>query len=258
MKRALLALVVVVLAGAGCRVRTELAVDVLEDGSGTVAVSVALDADAVTAYPSLATDVRLDDLAEAGWTVSGPTEEADGLTWLRATKPFATPAEATEVLAEVAGTDGPFQGLAVTSERSFARTRFGFTGTVDFDAGLEDFTDDDLADALEGAPLGEPVEAIEARIGERLDEVFGVRVVVRLPGSVESNAPTDLVNGAAWEPPLSGDEPVTLRATGEVIRVPTLVAAGAAVVAAVAALVILATVVLRRRVKPRGRHASLT
>lgn len=244
--------------GAGCRVRTELAVDVAENGSGTVTVSVALDEDAVAAYPSLAEDIRVEDLTATGWSVTGPAEEDDGLTWIRVTKPFATPEDATAVLAEVAGAEGPFRDFRVTGERTFARTTYAFEGTVDFDAGLEDFADDALAEALDGQPLGRPVEELERIIGETVDEVFRVRVVVRLPGAVEANAPTRLVNGAAWEPRLSLDEPVVLRARGEIVRVGTLAAAGSGAVAGLAAVVIVVTAIVRRRIRPRGRHGQVT
>ena len=59
--RPLVALLAVVLLAA-CQVRTEVAVDVGEDGSGTVTVSVGLDPDAASRVPGL---------AEAG---PGPTE----------------------------------------------------------------------------------------------------------------------------------------------------------------------------------------
>nr|MBA2283188.1 hypothetical protein [Acidimicrobiia bacterium] len=207
--RALL-LALVVLAASACRIRTEVTVDVTDDGSGVVGVAVALDADATARVPGLAEELRLDDLLATGWTVTGPALEADGLTWIRATKPFATPEEAGRVLAEINGETGPFRGFAVTRERAFARTRFGFAGTIDFTGGLEQFGDQALGDALDGEPLGEDVSAIEARLGETIDEVFRFRVAVRLPGSVESNAPGDLANGASWEPRLSADAPVEL------------------------------------------------
>ena len=117
---------------AACQVRTEVAIDVADDGSGTVTVSVGLDPDAVTQVPDLSSELRLDDLRATGWDISGPDVEADGLTWVRATKPFGTAEEAGAVLAEIAGDDGPFQDFAVTRDRSFARTEYGFEGTVDF------------------------------------------------------------------------------------------------------------------------------
>jgi hypothetical protein len=246
-----------VLTCAACQIRTEVTFDIQEDGSGTVGVSVALDADAMSKAPGLAQELRFDDLEAAGWTITGPAPEADGLTWIRATKPFATPAEAGSILAEVSGDNGPFRGFAVTRERSFARTTFGFTGTVDFAGGLEAFGDEALADALDGEPLGEDVQAIEDRLGQRIDEVFRFQVLVRMPGEVTSNAPSTLENGAVWEPRLSADDgPLTLLATSEVVRTKTLVAVYAAIGFGALAVLVLASLLFRRRIKARGRHGA--
>ena len=89
MRRRLLALLAVVLLSA-CQIRTEVALDVAEDGSGTVTVSVGLDPDAASRVPGLEEELRIDDLEATGWTVTGPAVEADGFTWVRATKAFAS------------------------------------------------------------------------------------------------------------------------------------------------------------------------
>lgn len=257
---ALLALVLVV--AAGCQVRTEVAVDVGEDGAGTISVSVGLDDDAVSQVPDLASELRLDDLGATGWEISGPAEEADGLSWIRATKRFGTPEEAGSVLAEIAGDDGPFQDFEVTRSRSFAKTSYGFSGSVDFSKGLESFGDEALAAELDGQPLGESVAAIEERIGTVIDDAFTFRVAVRLPGSVDSNAPTHASNGAVWEPRLSEARAISLTASSEVTRTSSLVLTGVAVVAGLAAVLVAIGVPLsrrrrrRRRLAPRGRHAA--
>lgn len=259
--RPLLALLVVVLLAA-CQVRTEVAIDVAEDGSGTVMVSVGLDPDAASRFPGLADELRVDDLEATGWTITGPAVEEDGFSWVRATKPFATPEEAGAVLAEVAGADGPFRDFAVTRERSFARTEYGFRGVVDFSAeGLASFSDDALAAALDGEPLGESVEAIESRIGAAIDDAFTFRVAVGLPGDVESNAPTTASNGAVWEPRLSEGRAIELEASSEEVRTSTYAFVAAAVAGALALLVVAVVLPLRRArrrraLEPRGRHGA--
>lgn len=261
LRRPLLAVVALLLL-AGCQIRTEVAIDVAEDGSGTVTVSVGLDPDAAGRVPALADELRVDDLEATGWTVTGPAVEDDGFTWVRATKAFATPEEAGTVLAElaeIAGTDAPFRDFAVTRERSFARTEYGFRGTVDFAGGLEAFGDEALTQALDGEALGESVEAIEERIGQAIDDVFRFRVAVGLPGSVESNAPTSASNGAIWEPRLSEARAIELEATSEVVRTRSIVFAALAVAGVVGALTVGALVPLRRArrrraLAPRGRH----
>ena len=256
-RRALLALVFIVLAAAGCQIRTEVGVEVEEDGSGVVSVSVGLDEDAMSRVPGLEEELQLDDLRASGWEITGPTREADGFTWLRGTKRFDTPEEAGRVLAEVAGESGPFRDFVVTRERSFARTRFGFQGTVDFTGGLEAFGDEALAAALDGEPLGEDVAAIEERIGRAIDEAFTFRIAVRMPGDLtSSNAPTRADNGAVWEPRLSEGGPIELVATSEETRTTTIALVVAAAVAAVAAVAVLIGVP-RRRWRRLGRAGRL-
>lgn len=245
--RAAVAVLVIALA-AGCEVRTEVGVEVEGDGSGTVTVSVGLDDDAVSRVPGLEQELRLDDLRATGWEITGPAPEADGFTWIRGTKPFATPEEAGRVLEEVAGPDGPFRDFVVTRERSFARTEYGFRGVVDFTGGLEAFGDEALADALDGEPLGEDVAAIEERIGAAIDETFTFRVAVRLPGDLRSsNAPTEAGNGAVWEPRLSEGGPVELVAGSESVRTGSIALVALAGLAGLAAVAVLVGVPWRRR-----------
>jgi hypothetical protein len=252
----LVALVLAVVALAGCEVRTEVGIDVHEDGSGTVQIGLGLDDDALDRVPGIADELRIDDLRQAGWTVTGPAREADGLTWFRVTKPFGTAEEAGRILDEVAGTDGPFRSFRITRERSFARTRFGFTGDVDFAAGLESYSDPALTDALDGQPLGEAVADIERRIGASIDRVFTFRIAVRLPGDVSSNAPTKAGNGAVWQPRLSEPGPVHLEASSTTTRWSTILLTALAVAAAVAAVAILAWRPARRRRRRRAAHAA--
>ncbi len=254
--RTALVVVLAVVAVGGCRVRTEVGVDVADDGSGVVTVAVGLDPDAVARVGRLEDELRLDDLVATGWDISEPTEEADGFTWIRGSKPFATPEEAATVLAEITGEEGPFQDFGVTRERSFARTSYGFEGTVDLSGGLEEFGDDALAVSLDGEPLGEDVAAIEARIGAALDEAFTMRVAVRLPGDLTStNAPTRADNGAVWAPRLSEPGAIHLRAESEVVRTRTIALTAVAALALVAALAVAVGFPWRRR-RRRARHAG--
>lgn len=254
MSRALAALLAV-LALAACEVRTDVGIEVEEDGSGVVRVAVGLDDDAASRVPRLADELRVDDLEATGWEVAGPSEEADGYTWVRAEKPFATPDDAGRVLAELAPDRGPFRDFVVTRERSFARTSFEFDGTVDFTRGLETFGDEALAEALDGEPLGEDVAAIEERIGAAIDEAFRFRVAVVLPGDLQStNAPTEASNGAVWEPRLSEEGAIDLHATSRVVRTSTIALTAAAAAAGVAAVAVAVGIPWRRRL--RGSHAK--
>jgi len=247
----------VVLTATACQVRTTVAVDVAKDGSGTVMVAVGLDADALGRVPDLNDDgrsttadltglVRTDDLAAAGWHVTGPAGSADdGFVWIRATKPFGTPEEAGQVLAEVAGRDGPLRDLRVDRHDSFGRTRFTFAGTADLSGGLEAFGDEGLAAALEGEVLGQDPSAIEAELGQPLSEMFSLEVSADLPGDSKA---------AAWTPELGG-EPVDLAATGTVRDWWVLALTAVAVACGLALVAVVAVGLIRRGRSPATRPA---
>lgn len=229
--------------------QTEVAIDVADDGSGTVSVGVGLDPDATSRVPDLAAALRVDDLRAAGWDVAAPRIEDDGHTWVRASKPFADPEEAAVVLGELTGPDGAFRGFALDEQRSFARTTYELTGTVDLTGGLEAFTDEELAALLGGEPLGASVEEIEAELGEPLAEVYSLDLVVTMPdGSTTSYAPS-----------FADAEPTVVEASSTVWRPETLLFTGVAALA-VLLLVVVAIVtpirrsMRRRALRPRGRH----
>ncbi|MGH9191805.1 MAG: VOC family protein [Acidimicrobiales bacterium] len=246
----------VALVATACQVRTTVAVDVTEDGSGTVEVAVGLDADAVGRLPDLDDDgrstvadvarlVRTDDLAAAGWEVSepaaGPAAD-DGFVWIRATKPFGTPEEAGRVLGEITGADGPLRDLRVDRNEGFGGTRYTFEGTADLSGGLEAFGDDGLAAALEGEVLGEDAAAIEEELGQPLAEMFSLEISADLPG--DSTA-------TAWAPALGG-QPVEMAATGTVRDWWVLALAAVAVASGVGLVVLLLVRVLQRGRAPTG------
>jgi predicted enzyme related to lactoylglutathione lyase len=241
-----------------CQVRTTVAVDVVEDGSGTVTVAVGLDADALRRVPDVDDDgrstaadlgglVRTDDLAAAGWQVSEPTGSAadDGFVWIRATKPFGTPEEAGQVLGEITGTDGPLRDLRVGRDDSFARSHFTFEGTADLSGGLEAFGDEGLAGALQGEALGQDASAIEEELGLPLAEMFTLEISAELPGD---STP------AAWTPELGG-EPVDMAATGTVRDWWVLALSALAGACGLALVGVLAVRQLSRRRAPPTRPA---
>src|SRR6476646_4091408 len=78
------------------------------DGSGTVAVKVRLDAEAVqklTTGGSLASAVPLDDLRDAGWHVSTWKRTASGAT-ITLSHEFVGRAELARLLADLTGPNG--------------------------------------------------------------------------------------------------------------------------------------------------------
>ena len=230
--RAVAVVGLLVLASA-CRLELDVNVSVAEDGSGTVEVVVGVDPDGIERIGGdLEAVLEVDDLTEAGWAVEGPDVESDGYTRLRIRRTFADADEANAIFDDIAGESGPFQDFGVRRESSFATTEWGFTGQVDFSGGLEAFGDEGLAAELDGQPLGQSVVEIETQLGESLSRLIQVRVGVRLPGEVTSNATTKAVNGAVWQVGF-GDGPVDLEAEGKESRTTTWVAVGVALACAV-------------------------
>lgn len=246
MSRARRALLLAALALLGaCRLQVDVNVEVGEDGSGEVEVVIGVDDDALDRIGGdLAAVLDVDSLAEDDWVVDGPAEEGDGFTRVRIRHPFESPSDAADVFAFIAPDDGPFQDLAVTRDRSAFETKVGFTGRVDFSAGVP---------SVDGSDL-ESVEELEARLGDSLSRLVQVRVSARLPGDVTSNATTKADNGAVWQIGF-GEGSVDLEATGTTSRVGTVIAIGGAALAALL-LVLYALVRLAMRSGSSQRRAT--
>ncbi len=240
-----------------CRLELDVNVSVAEDGSGEVEVVVGVDPDGIERIGGdLGSVLEVEDLTEAGWVVRGPEVESDGYTRVRIRRTFADAEEADAIFSDIAGERGPFQDFAVRRESSFATTEWGFTGRVDFSGGLEAFGDDGLAAELDGQPLGLSVEELEAQLGEPLSRLIQVRVGVRLPGDVTSNATMQAPDGAVWQVGF-GDRTMALDAEGKESRTTTWVAVGVAVGCAILLLVYgLARLAMRSRAKRRADEVS--
>jgi hypothetical protein len=250
-RRGLLLVALLAIVGTGCKLELDVNVDVASDGSGIVEVVVGLDADAVDRVGGDAGAlVDVGELEDAGWVVDGPTTEADGYTRLRIRQPFATPQEAARVFAEIAGDEGPFRDFEVRRERSFAESRVAFSGYVDFASG---FGDRGPAAQVDGEPLGDSMEEIEAQLGDSLSRLIQVRVRVRLPGDVTSNATTKADNGAVWQIGF-GEGGVDLEAAGTQRRTTALVLVGVGVVGSVVLLGLL-VIRLAGRVLAKDRRS---
>ena len=236
-----------VLSTSACRVDVSVGIAANDRGGGEVRAQARLDGPAVAQLggPDPGDRIRLEDLERAGWDIEGPTMQDDGGLEIVATHPFDSPEEAEALVEDLGGDPGPLRSFVVSQRRTFLRTTTEFTGTVDLAAGLGAFTDPELQEALGAradAPLGVTTQALEQRLGAALDRLFGLQVAVRLPGKVESNAPTETANGAVWAPSL-GDE-VLLEATSEQWNVGNIVGAS---VALLSALALAAVMVSRRR-----------
>jgi hypothetical protein len=181
--RRLAVLGLLVMVAAGCQMQVAVDIQVADDGSGVVIVGVGLDDDALARVGDLQRQVRVDDLRVAGWEVSDPAKEPDGLTWVRASKPFADPEAAAGVMAELTGPGGAFRDFTVTREEDLLGVTTEVTGTVDLTGGPAVFSDEALANALGGDPFGGTLAAIEQEEGRPVSEMVDFQVTVSVPGA---------------------------------------------------------------------------
>ncbi len=217
---------VLVVVAAACRVDTTVDVVVADDGSGTVTVTVVADAEAVAAVPDAPDELRLDDLADAGWSVQGPTVDDAGALTVSATKAFGSPEELPVVLTEIAGPGSLFDGVELRLDRSFARTTYELTGRLDPAPDLESFGDEELAGLLAGQPLGRSVD--ELFDGVDPAEALGLTFSVTFPDDVAAESATVEGATATWSLRY-GDAPVDLAARGTVEDLRPRLWAGAAI-----------------------------
>ncbi len=245
MSRRFLPVLVALLAWAAtaCHVTIAAGIDVARDGSGRVTAGVGLDADALQEVGDPSTALRVDDIRRAGWEVEGPKKEDDGLTWVRASKPFADPEQAAAAMAELTGPDGPFRDLRLVRTKSLTRSKTTFTGTLDLSGGLGGLSDPDLTTALGDVELGLDVEGLRRRFGDALARTLTVQFTAGLPGKVTTNAPGHDGGRARWSPELG--QTARMEASSEALRINPAIPIGAA--AAVVVLAVALVVVLRRR-----------
>jgi hypothetical protein len=187
----------------------------------------------------LGASLDLDRLRADGWIVEGPTRGADGITELRVHHGFSEPAEAGTLIDELAGRNGPFHDFRLERSSSLWRTRWAFRGEVDLSKGARGLGAG--APSIDDAGLTQ----LREQLGASLDRLIQVRVGVRLPGDVSSNATTKADNGAVWKVHL-GDEPLDLRADGSSTRTSSVVLA---VLGVAAAVVLLVTLLIRLAIR---------
>ena len=242
------------LCGAACEIRTDVGITVDPDGSGEVAVAVTLDDEAVAQNPDLLAELELADLEAAGWEVRGPVSQEDGSTRITIRHDFGAPGEVGTLIDEIAGDDGPFRDFSLVRDDAFAETEYRFQGAVDFTSGAEALTEDPaLAEALGAQPAG----LIEDELGGDIEDVLAFRVALRLPGEVESNAPTETSDSAVWNPSVADGERVELSASSTVERGERIVWLVASAGAGAAAVLVVAIRVVRwQRARRPGHRAD--
>lgn len=188
MRAAVVALVVVVTCSA-CELRADVRIEAQPDGTGVVTVATGFDDEALARLGDPASRLRLDDLRQAGWAVSGPERRDDGFTWVQASKAFASVEEARLVVVEAVGDSAMVRDLDLVHSETDKADLYRMTGAVDLSRGLDAFADPGLADALGGDPFGGLLARVEAEEGRSVAEMVDVRVVASVGDQVQVLAP---------------------------------------------------------------------
>lgn len=172
---------------AGCSAQATLTLTVRNDGSGTAALRVTLDREAVRAAEGdgtpLAQRVRLDDLRQAGWSVAPWTNRPDGSATITVTKRFSAPGQIAGITRELSGSGGPLRGVHAARDPVAVGLahRFSVAGTIDLGAATPGIpADAALVARLTGQHVD--VNAVEADLAGRLHSSVSVRVVIAVPG----------------------------------------------------------------------------
>ena len=183
-----------------CQLDVVLDVDVEPDGTGTLSVALAADAELVSRVPTIAEDLVLDDVVEAGWTVDGPTPTEDGGLVLSISHDFSGAAEATNLLRSLGP---PFNDPALGRGASGDVTTNTLTGNFGLPEGFAEFADADLVSAVGGVPFSEEFAAAGATPGESMTAT----VRATLPGEVVGDETNGSIGGDGrleWNVPLDG------------------------------------------------------
>lgn len=233
-----------VLAASACRTDVDVHVRVRPDGAGTVTVTADLDAEAADQVGDPA-NLALGDLTEAGWDLDGPTVDDGGLRVV-AVRPFSSPDQLADVLDEVGGS-AVFSDTSLELTDGFATSSTTFRTTVELTGDPAQFSDEGLAQLLDGLALGRTPEEL-AELGVDAEGAATLRVRVSLPGGVDESNGTVDDGVASWSAPMTGGSATStdLTASSSERRNTTLVLAGLGVALLVGAAAV-AVVGLRRR-----------
>ena len=249
---ALVALAGIVVLASACEVGVDMDIDVAENGSGTVSVGVSLDRAAAEALGDMAGQISLEDLAAAGWDVSGPAREADNRVWLRASKAFGSAEQLPAVLEEVAG-PGVFPGFQLRRRAEFAEQTWEVAGQVDPAAAIPE-----LLDTLAfNAGLQERIRrAVAEAGGESLTDGLTIRLSINLPGELRSGGDVYTWAGLTGDPAPSTVQ-VTAKAQNTTAKTLRLVGLAAAALFVLAMLLNLLAWWYIRRFRKRNTKALL-
>ena len=214
MKKFLLLLIVTFLVAA-CKVESSVVVNVEDDGTGNVGVSVELDSSASALVGDLEKQLRTEDLLSSGWKVSLPENlKEESKTVVLATKDFTSVDSIISVLEEIAG-PSVFSEVSLLSEKSFAKKVWTIEGKIDLSKGLSLLSDSALDQVLGGDLFGRTLEDLSFLSGcEAIcdpADSFLMNFSVSLPGTKDND-----FNNDVWTVPL-GDQTSTPFSTSSTV-----------------------------------------
>jgi hypothetical protein len=181
-------------------------------GDGTVTVALTLDREAATRVGDVVHQLRLADLARAGWNVTGPVPAVSGAQTVTLSKSFRDAAGAATLFTQLTGPTGPLHGLRVQRHRGFSTTRTAVTGTIDLHAGVDAFADPTLAPQL-GLPSLAAALA-QLRASGAADVGLRLELAVGLPGGAGGAKGATVTRGTAvWNVALGRSTPINASAT---------------------------------------------
>jgi hypothetical protein len=184
----------------GCQLDVVADVVVDPDGTGTITVTAEADAELVNEVPTLADELVLDDVAEAGWTIDGPNPTPTGGLILTLTHDFEGKDEATNLLRSLGP---PFndpvigRGQDGDSATNTARANLGLPD------GFATFADDDLISAVGDIPFASRFEAAGANPVNSVNATL----LLTMPGELvdaETNAEVLDDGRLQWTIPMDG------------------------------------------------------
>ncbi len=183
-----------------CQVDIAVDVTIEPDGTGVITVVATANAELVERVPTIADDLVLDDIAEAGWTVVGPAPTESGGLTVTFTHEFASADEATNLLRSLGP---PFNEMAVQRGTAGDETTNQLSGLLGLPRGFDEFADDDLVAAVGSLPFEEEIAAS----GETPETSMAATVTAILPGVLveeETNGTPTEEGTLEWVAPLDG------------------------------------------------------
>ena len=194
-----------------CRVDVRIDVTADDTGAGNIAVTVDLDAEAVTLVPGLAEDLRIDDLISSGWVIEGPTQINSGGLRVILRYAFESPAEATTAMRQINGPNGPLLNPELKRTIDGRTVSTTLDATLQFVGGIEAFSDPTLSATIGAAPWAATAE----KLGVDPTQSVGVTLVARLPGDIKKSTGTEAEGGVIWTAPNDGTAVAVVIGTAE-------------------------------------------